>query len=637
MMSHDALSYLRGVADEWFAHEWIRALDRAMVDFLLRSGETNAAMLALAMLTSHQAGRGLTSLKLDDLKTSPERCLALPPTGRIHDVTTPSQLLSELGVFDTDWRTSVTLKGDDPSSSPLVLTHNSDGERLYLRRYWYCEHYNNQNLTIRMENHLEVNEDQLNQTLDALFGASTEALDWQRIACANAARSGFSVITGGPGTGKTYTVVRLLVALQQQFQQTHGRLLRIKLAAPTGKAAARLSESINQALSELQNNLPKALQPLLANIQVEASTVHKLLGVIANSRRYRHHDNNPVRADLIVIDEASMLDIEMMTALLQAAPIHAQLVLLGDKDQLASVEAGAVLGNLCEGAEKGRYWPATINSLVSNTIQRDALANYQDESGPKRLQHVVMLRQTRRFEQAIAEVANAINEQDIRTIERLSAAPMSDHESSIVTWLMLEHDHQNSFDALIKQGFSHYLTALEAWREAPAEQRDTAAVLKAYGTFQLLTGLRNGPWGAHALNRYVGDVLGVEADRWYEGRPVMVTKNDYGLRLNNGDIGLTFRMPETGQMRVAFSDVNGKIKWVLPSRLNHVETVYVMTVHKSQGSEFSHAVLVSPQHDSPVLTKELLYTGVTRAKEKLTLVVSRKSVLLNAVSKKINR
>ena len=633
-MSHDRLSYLRAIADEWFEHEWIRALDRAMVDFLFRSGETNVAMLALAMLTSHQAGRGLTSLKLEDLKASPERCLALPPSGRSHDVTLPSKLLNELSVFEGDWQTSVSLNSD---SSPLVLNKSSDGERLYLRRYWYCEHYNSQNLEMRMDNTLEVNNDQLNMTLDALFGDTSKQLDWQRMACANAARSAFSVITGGPGTGKTYTVVRLLVVLQQQFQQAHGRPLRIKLAAPTGKAAARLSESINEALSELQTKLPETLQPLLATIQIEASTVHKLLGVIANSRRYRHHEKNPVRADLIVIDEASMLDIEMMTALLQATPTQAQLVLLGDKDQLASVEAGAVLGNLCEGAEKGGYWSSTINSLASTHAQRDALIQYQDEAGPKRLQHVVMLRQTRRFEQAIAEVANAINEQDIRTIERLSAAPMSENESSIVTWLMLEHDHQNSFDALIKQGFSHYLRALEQWREAPAEQRDTAAVLDAYATFQLLTGLRNGPWGAHALNRYVADVLGVEADRWYEGRPVMVTKNDYGLRLNNGDIGVTFRMPETGRLRVAFFDSHGKVKWVLPSRLNHVETVYVMTVHKSQGSEFAHTVLVTPQHDSPVLTKELLYTGVTRAKKKLTLVVSKKSVFLNAVSKRINR
>ncbi|MEC9318611.1 MAG: AAA family ATPase, partial [Pseudomonadota bacterium] len=293
MMSHDALSYLRGVADEWFAHEWIRALDRAMVDFLFRSGETNVAMLALAMLTSHQAGRGLTSLKLEDLKASPERCLALPPSGRSHDVTLPSKLLNELSVFEGDWQTSVSLNSD---SSPLVLNKSSDGERLYLRRYWYCEHYNSQNLEMRMDNTLEVNDDQLNMTLDALFGDTSKQLDWQRMACANAARSAFSVITGGPGTGKTYTVVRLLVVLQQQFQQAHGRPLRIKLAAPTGKAAARLSESINEALSELQTKLPETLQPLLATIQIEASTVHKLLGVIANSRRYRHHEKNPVRA-----------------------------------------------------------------------------------------------------------------------------------------------------------------------------------------------------------------------------------------------------------------------------------------------------------------------------------------------------
>lgn len=636
-MSHEALSYLRTVADEWFEHQWIRAVDRAMIDFLLRSGETHPAMLALAMLTSHQAGRGLTSLKLDELKNSPERCLALPPSGRPYTVTSPTELLNQLNVFDTSWQSSVTLQGKDSQSSPLVLVSQHEGERLYLRRYWYCEQYNSANLERRMETSFKVDDTALNKTLDALFDADDAPLNWQRMACANAARSGFSVITGGPGTGKTYTVVRLLVVLQQQFQQTHGRALRIKLAAPTGKAAARLSESINQALSELNDKLPAELKALLANIQVEASTVHKLLGVIAHSRRYRHHDKNPIRADLIVIDEASMLDIEMMTALLQATPADAQLVLLGDKDQLASVEAGAVLGNLCEGAENGRYWSSTIDSLTHTPEQRALLTEYYDEQGPKRLQHVIMLRQTRRFEQAIAEVANAINRQDTQTLARLMSTQAEGSDHGTVNWLMLENDTESRFDALIKNGFSQYLSALKTWRNAPQEQRDAAAVLHAYGAFQLLTGLRNGPWGAHALNRYVADVLGVDSERWYEGRPVMVTKNDYGLRLNNGDIGVTFRMPETGQLRVAFFDVNGKVKWVLPSRLNHVETVYVMTVHKSQGSEFAHAVLVSPQHDSPVLTKELLYTGVTRAKKQLTLVVSRKSVLLDAVSKKINR
>ncbi|MAC34662.1 MULTISPECIES: exodeoxyribonuclease V subunit alpha [Idiomarina] len=620
---------LFGALREWRDAGWIRSIDLAFVEFLQQAGETRSEVLLAALCASHEAGRGHTSIDIKALQNEPESVLSLPPENRYSpNCDTPSELFRQFG---TDVEAALTqsqcVDSDGKGNQPLVLS----GGKLYLRRYWQYEAFIESDLQARMGDRPVTNDDLLKSTLAKLFAQAgnekTDDINWQRVACANTVRNRFSVITGGPGTGKTYTVVRLLTALQHQTLFLGLPPLRVSLAAPTGKAAARLTESIESELNRLRGDAKLAtLKDALDSIKPEGKTLHRLLGVKPNSRAFKHHADNPLRTDVVIVDEASMIDIEMMTALLKATPKNARLVLIGDKDQLASVEAGAVLGNLCEGADQGHYRTETGQWLQQVADTPAFPSDLIDESGEQRLQHVVKFRKSYRFTGPIADLANAINRQDnAATKQELEKAKNADGDYPVSLYEVSSLDAP-AFEALIRGSLTlHVRGNTETTTDANNISDIAQEALQNLGNFQILTALREGPWGVKAVNQKVGDILGVNANTWYEGRPVMVTKNDYGLKLNNGDIGLTFKDPEHGHLRVAFPDQtnpseNNGVRWVLPSRLTHIETVYAMTVHKSQGSEFKHTVMVLPDHDSPVLSKELLYTGITRAKEKLSLV-----------------
>ncbi|MRJ45813.1 exodeoxyribonuclease V subunit alpha [Idiomarina loihiensis] len=608
---------------EWRDAGWIRSIDLAFVEFLQQAGETRSEVLLAALCASHEAGRGHTSIDIKALQNEPESVLNLPPENRYSpNCDTPSELFRQFGTdVEAVLIQSHCVDVDGKGNQPLVLS----GGKLYLRRYWQYEAFIENDLGARMSDRPVINDDLLKSTLAKLFAQAgdekTDDINWQRVACANTVRNRFSVITGGPGTGKTYTVVRLLTALQHQTLFLGLPPLRVSLAAPTGKAAARLTESIESELNRLRGDAKLAtLKDALDSIKPEGKTLHRLLGVKPNSRAFKHHADNPLRTDVVIVDEASMIDIEMMTALLKATPKNARLVLIGDKDQLASVEAGAVLGNLCEGADQGHYHSDTAQWLQQVADTPALPAELIDDNGEQRLQHVVKFRKSYRFKGPIADLANAINRQDnAATKQELEKAKHADEDYPVSLHEVSSLDDP-AFEALIRGSLTLHV------RNNTGNINDIAQeALQNLSNFQILTALREGPWGVKAVNQKVGDILGVNANTWYEGRPVMVTKNDYGLKLNNGDIGLTFKDPEHGHLRVAFPDQTNKsenkgVRWVLPSRLTHIETVYAMTVHKSQGSEFKHTVMVLPDHDSPVLSKELLYTGITRAKERLSLV-----------------
>ena len=338
-------------------------------------------------------------------------------------------------------------------------------------------------------------------------------------------------------------------------------------------------------------------------------------------------------------------------------------MLLGDKDQLASVEAGAVLGDLCRYAEEGRYTPATqawLEQVGGQSLQGSGLQP-GDAQQHALAQQVVMLRYSRRFGEGsgIGQLARLVNLQQARQARDLLSMPPED-----VFGLSLRGEHDRAFDRLLldglgrgedgPQGYRHYLRSIGRHRPAPGTPADAptweqwaALVLNSFESFQLLCAVRKGPWGVEGLNERVARVLhnaGLIDTRqpWYEGRPVLVTRNDYGLGLMNGDIGIALRLPdENGEplLRVAFprNDGSGGVRFVLPSRLNEVETVFAMTVHKSQGSEFSHTALVLPDALNPVLTKELVYTGITRAKHCFSLVEPRAGVFEEAVERKVRR
>ncbi|MGM0481158.1 MAG: exodeoxyribonuclease V subunit alpha [Pseudomonadota bacterium] len=606
------------VLSQWRDAGWIRSIDLAIVEFLQQTGEARNEVLLAAACISHEAGRGHTRVNLNALQDRPGAVLNLPPENRYAaDCPTPGDVFRQFGTdIDAALKQSDCVDAEGDGNQPLVLSNG----KLYLRRYWQYEAFIDQDLKLRMSDRPVTNDDLLKSTLAKLFtqakAEQTEDINWQRVACANTVRNRFSVITGGPGTGKTYTVVRLLTALQHQALTLGLPPLRVSLAAPTGKAAARLTESIDAELENLKSDQRlEKLKPALEVIKAEGKTLHRLLGVKPNSRAFKHNADNPLRTDVVIVDEASMVDIEMMTALLKATPKHARLVLIGDKDQLASVEAGAVLGNLCSGADQGHYHTETAQWLQQVADIPTFPTDLIDDNGEQRLQHVVKFRKSYRFFGPIADLANAINRQGDAVVQQeLEQARNADDQYSVQLYEVSSLDAPE-FTELVRASSSR------PRRESFNHFDDYAkAVLDANTDFQILTALREGPWGAKAVNQKVGEILGVNTNSWYPGRPVMVTKNDYGLKLNNGDIGITFEDPEQGHLRVAFPDQEHGVRWVLPSRLTHIETVYAMTVHKSQGSEFKHTVMVLPDHDSPVLSKELLYTGITRAKDRLSLV-----------------
>ncbi|MCM2296065.1 exodeoxyribonuclease V subunit alpha [Rhodoferax sp.] len=570
----------------------LTGLDRALVAFLQEvQPSPDPLHSALAARVSQQFGLGHACLDL----------ASLPPELR---------------------QSAASLPWIEGPNSPLVL----DGARLYLRRNWQAEQSIRASIAARLAQPCPAPV-YLTETLSQLFGAgqSGTAPDWQKVACALAARKRFTLITGGPGTGKTTTVVRLLALLQSDPERQHTPL-RIALAAPTGKAAARLGESIASALLKLPEHLQQ-------HIPTQAVTLHKLLQV----RSKLAQDAVPELAvDLVVVDEASMIDLDMMARLLAAVPLGASLILLGDKDQLASVEAGAVMGQLCAGADLGRYTPDTL-AWLAQTTGADLSAWAGD--GSALAQQTVMLRLSHRFagDSGIGQWARAVNAGDVAGVEKLwRQAPGWQATTAIsVDRLQPGQPQDARLTVLVKHGWTTWLQALQPLKTTACSDAQALAALQAFTKFQVLCTVRDGPWGVNSLNQRMASSLGLPGEGWYAGRPVMVTRNDYNLKLMNGDIGLCLH--HARGLRVAFPDGQGGVRWVLPARLDAVETVFAMTVHKSQGSEFDHVALVLPDRPVAVLTRELLYTGMTRARARLTLVVPQAGVLLHAVAVKVLR
>jgi exodeoxyribonuclease V alpha subunit len=630
--------------DAWVRRGWIRPLDRAFAQFLNQEQAAAAEVLLAAALVSHQAGRGHICLDLGRLFKRPAEVLGLPPEGErgVRPSGPPAEVLDGFseGEF-MEMLAASPLTAAGPGSTPLVMA----GDRLYLRRFWQCEQQVAGHIQRRLGVHLPVPGD-LAQRLDRLFDPlrtpeerAKTRVHWQSVAAAIALRSTFCVVSGGPGTGKTTTVVQLL-ALMQELALENGQRLRIRLAAPTGKAAARLTESLGRAVGRLPATIQTALP-------CEAATLHRLLGTQINTRRFWHHARNPLHLELLVVDEASMVDLEMMAALLDALPMRSRLILLGDKDQLASVEAGAVLGDICRNADRRRTTSETGDFVAQATGYRLPGCTAR---GSRLAQHVVALCDSHRFgaDSGIGELARAVNAGDPDRVSAVWEQGFADicrlvpHSTAdpAITRLLLGGE---------ADGYRGYLERLGA---GPLGDESTAqwqrAVLERFGRYRLLTALRRGDWGATGLNARTAAVLhraGLipATDGWYPGRPVMVTRNDYPLGLMNGDTGITMATAAAGAdggaggIVVVFAMPDGTPKQVPTSRLKHVETAYAMTVHKSQGSEFDHAVLVLPDTPSAVLTRELVYTGITRASVRFTLVAPRPGLLAEAVQRRTRR
>lgn len=424
------------------------------------------------------------------------------------------------------------------------------------------------------------------ELLDTLFGRVVEGeTDWQRVAAERALGQNFLIISGGPGTGKTTTVVKILALLQSASE----RKLRIALTAPTGKAAMRLQESINTSI----HNLP--LSSVVAEtIPTRAFTLHRLLGVKRFSPFFRHNGENPLSYDVVVVDEASMVDLALMSKLVNSLRPGSRLLLLGDKNQLASVETGTVLGDMCSVLDKNR----------------------------------VELQKSYRFDQGIKSFAEAVNSGD-----------------SSSAWDILTRDEPTNVSILeedaAEYGGKRYARYMMAVFGAKTLE-DYQELFPLFHSFKILCAVRNGPDGVSGINsrveRYLtGKGWDCFGSAWYPGRPVMVTRNDYALDLYNGDMGICLPDPDHLEtMKVWFERTDGNLQGILPGRMGNCETVYALTIHKSQGTEVGEVVVVLPGQESPLMTRELLYTAVTRATE-CVKVQSSRSVFALAVSGKTKR
>ncbi|MGU3524985.1 exodeoxyribonuclease V subunit alpha [Enterobacteriaceae bacterium C23F] len=585
----------------------LRPLD---VQFALMVAEHDEpAVLLAAALLSRDAGEGHVCLPLSRFHADEQA------TGRAQAIWQQLFSLAEpVDGMESLLRESPAVS-DGTEATPLVLCEG----RLYLNRMWHNElaiaRFFSQGGTLP-----SADETQLATTLAALFPASADT-DWQKVAAAVALTRRISVISGGPGTGKTTTVAKLLAALIQTNTQPK---CRIRLAAPTGKAAARLTESLGAALRGLPlTDEQKKWLP------AEAGTLHRLLGAQPGSQSLRYHAGNPLHLDVLVVDEASMIDLPMMARLIAALPEHARVIFLGDRDQLASVEAGAVLGDICAWVNAG-YTPERaqeLSRLTGFTVPSGA----GTEAGQLR-DSLCLLQKSYRFgsDSGIGQLARAVNKGDAQAMNAVLDQGFSD-----IALKSLQTTAE--YEAMLHDavtGYADYLALLKS-RAEPSE------LLAAFAQYQLLCALREGPYGVGGVNEQLEQTLARKRhitlsrhSRWYEGRPVMIARNDSTLGLYNGDIGIA--LDRGAGLRVWFPMPDGSIKSVQPSRLPEHDTAWAMTVHKSQGSEFNHAALILPSQSVPLVTRELVYTAITRAKKQLSLY-AEKRLLEKAITVRTER
>jgi exodeoxyribonuclease V alpha subunit len=522
--------------------------------------------------------------------------------------------------------------GGPGGPEPLIL----DGHRLYLGKYWHFEERVARALRGRMAPVEGLDHGRLEKGLATLFGAQPDGtLDWQRVAAAIAATRRFAVMSGGPGTGKTTTVVKVLALL---LWQDPG--LRIALAAPTGKAAARLSEAVRGGKARVP-----AEAAVLARIPEEASTIHRLIGM-GHSAVPRHHQDNPLLLDCLVVDEASMVDLPLMARLLDALPAATRLILLGDRDQLASVEAGNVLGDITGHGQEIAYSPDQVVLLERIGAVPTEMLRVARPPPPAAADSVGLLRVSYRFtaESGIGALARAVNAghgeealsllrpsplapQGIGTPVGLPApahrpaAPFLRIPGGDIAW------HDTAGGDLAADCIDWALGRYAAY----LSQTNVTAALDRFGRSRVLAALHGGPFGVEAINLRIEQALHaaglIAGGDEYHGKPVMVTVNDYEVGLFNGDVGLLWR-DAGGDLRAWFPLALDASRSVSLRQLPQHELAYALTVHKSQGSEFDTVYLVLPQVQSPVVTRELIYTGITRARDRITIQAGPETFVL---------
>ena len=591
--------------DLLLANEKIDLFDIKLAELLVPDFDANPVVFYTVLLLSRAVRSQHSCLPLDKINLQDPFALALTEHG-IKE--TPFSDYEELV-------NSIASHHAVGKDKPLRLV----GGNLYLARFDDYEAAFVSAVDMRNKEQPQLDLSHLKELLNQYFGQS-QTPDWQKVACAIACLKRFCIISGGPGTGKTTTVTKLLAVLQSLYNSVP---LKIKLVAPTGKAAARLSESIANAKGHLALDAQLAKQ-----IPDSAQTLHRLLGVIHLSNKFRHHQHNKLDVDLIVLDEASMVDLAMLAKLFSALPDHARVILLGDKDQLSSVDTGNVMADLCKPLLLGK----------EHAYQKDFAAQLAKLTGvaittsPKNTyaltDNLAFLQVSHRFkgDSGIGKLAQAVNNNDVTSLNTISQNQYPD-----LTFTPLETDFRD-FIIRAANNYHGYLTEI-------ANRNDVIAIHKAFSSFQVLSATKVGPFGTEQLNLQIEKQLAnegkiIRSGAFYVGMPIMISENNYQLNLFNGDIGIIIR-DETGRLMASFIDDNGQARLISTTRLPDFNMVYAMTIHKSQGSEFKHVAMVLPAN-SAVTNRQLVYTGITRAREQFELV-STSSSLTQAMGRGVSR
>lgn len=583
----------------------LSAIDRSFADFICRQSESASPLLScLASLVSSMVAHASICLDLAEICGRLIRVdgseLVMPPLDRMRDMLRTSGVVGAPGDF-----------------RPLIL---DAGDRLYLYRYWKYERDLARVVLDKAAGcSCLLDPEVLVSGFGRLFSSTEEGVDWQQAAALAAVRKRFCIISGGPGTGKTSTVVKILALLLEQAGE---QPQRIALTAPTGKAAARLMESISRMKAGLAcDDDVKALIP------GEVSTIHRLLGARHASVRFRYSERNPLPFDTVIVDEASMVALPLMAKLAVALKPESRLILLGDRDQLASVEAGAVLGDMC-GAGRRELFSAEFNALFASLGGKGIMPEPGGQMPPLG-DCLVVLKKNYRFqeESGIGALAALINRG--RGADALELIRTRGSDDLVWRDLPARDGLKKALAGIVVEGYAACL-ATDSVHEA----------LQRFDRFRVLCAMRQGPQGVSGITGLIEEILASQGlidpcSRWYRGRPLMVTANDYSLKLFNGDIGMVFPGPD-GRALVYFPAPDGGVRAVSPLRLPAHETVFAMTIHKSQGSEFERVLMLLPAHDVDLVTRELIYTGITRARSRVE-IWGRDALFEAAVARKIER
>jgi exodeoxyribonuclease V alpha subunit len=578
---------------------WIRLKEIELVRFLESEfGALTESELLITVFLSLFEEDGHVILPLDRSPAKWASILGL-------NESSSAQLLEGIpGIPEAELESS-QLIGKPDEQMPFILDQKKGVQFLAIKRYRTYEDVIHSLTLKKTETNNQIGEpDKVKPILDQLFGHSEE-IDWQKTAAALSLIKPFLIISGGPGTGKTTTVARI-IALHQKMN--NGKL-KIGLAAPTGKAAGRMGESLHRELA-----LMDLTDQELSSIPKDAKTIHRLLQKTKERGLLPEAEKKTLHYDLLIVDEASMIDLRLMYRLLTSLDKRTRLILLGDRFQLASVEAGSVFADLCRKTENG------FSDKISGTLGSMGGADLPMSDEPGDLTDaIVYLTKSYRFDEdsGIGRLAGYVKE-----AESIPDIGVEETMRLFEQFEGLEHEDFTFTPQNLKAMAEETVTRLDQSQSI----KDPAEMISYWKESAILTCHRRGLEGSERLNVYAEQMIAASRavqirDGWYHGRPVMVTRNDYGLGVFNGDAGVCMLDEESGSYRIWVESAGG-LKPIQPNRMVHFMPAYFLTVHKSQGSEFDRVSLLLPSQDSPVLTRELLYTAITRARKEFCLLGS---------------